>query len=171
MLDVPFIIYILLAVPFVLFGDVLRDSWGFRPDMALIFIVALAFSGRGRLAPLFGLILGLILDSMNPESTFTYALGYFVTGILVGYIRSRYLRRNLFIRCLTLIVLIEAFRLYLIVAAAFRYGVYMTPYFHPGLIAPGIFLSLLIFLPLTSILDRILPQAWWEERQGEVFTH
>jgi rod shape-determining protein MreD len=112
MLDIPFIIYIILAVPIVLFGDVLRDSWGFRPDMALIFIVALAFSGRGRLAPLFGLILGLILDSMNVESQFTYAIGYFFTGMLVGYIRSRYLRSNLIIRCLTLIALIEFFRLY-----------------------------------------------------------
>jgi rod shape-determining protein MreD len=163
MLDVPFIVCVVLAVPLVLFGDALRFNWGFRPDLAIIFVIAIAFSGRGRHAPLFGLILGLILDSLNYESTFTYTLGYFLIGYGVGYIQSRFLRRNLFFRCITLLVLYEAFHFYLIAIGSIYAGEIVYPWFHPGILAPGLFLSLLIFIPLNLLLDRVLPASRTEE--------
>jgi len=169
MIDIPFIIYIVLAVPLVLLGDVLRMNWGFRPDLAIIFVVALAFSGRGRLAPLFGLFLGLILDNLNYESRLTYALGLFLVGLLVTYVRSRYLRRNIIIRCLVFLCIYEGFRLYLIAMGSLHYRVLTYPSFHPGILAPGLFISLLIFLPLTMLLDRLMPDTRGEETMGEVF--
>ena len=169
MIDVPFIIYIVLAVPLVLLGDVLRMNWGFRPDLAIIFVVALAFSGRGRLAPLLGLFLGLVLDSLNYESKFTYALGLFLVGLAVTYIRSRYLRRNIVVRCLMFLCTYQGFRLYLIAMGSLHYYNLSYPTFHPGFIAPGLFISLLFFLPLTMLLDRLMPDTRGEESMGEVF--
>jgi rod shape-determining protein MreD len=169
MIDVPFIIYVVLSVPLVLFGDALRMTWGFRPDLAVIFVVALAFTGRGRLAPLFGLILGMILDSLSYESTFTYAVGFFLVGYAISYIRQHFLRRNLFVRCVSLLVLLQAFRFYLIVVGSMHAGKIVTPTFHPGILAPGLFISLLIFLPLTILLDHILPISRSEETMREVF--
>lgn len=169
MIDVPFIIYVVLSVPLVLFGDVLRDNWGFRPDLAIVLIVALGFSGRGRLAPLFGLILGLILDSMNHESVITYALGYFLVGYAVTYVRTHFLMRSLLARCISLLILTQAFRIYLIIVGSLHVGKFVTPSFHAGLIAPGLFISLLIFVPLTFILDQILPIRRTEEAMRGVF--
>ncbi len=163
MIDLPFIVCVVLAVPLVLLGDALRFNWGFRPDLAIIFVVAIAFSGRGKLAPLFGLIVGLILDSLNYEAIFTYTLGYFLVGYLVGYIQSRFLRRNLLFRCITFLALYEAFHLYLIIMGSINAGRIIMPSFHPGILAPGLFLSLIIFIPLTLLLDRILPASRVEE--------
>jgi rod shape-determining protein MreD len=169
MINVPAIIYVVLAVPVVLLGDVLKDTWGFTPDLALVSIVALAFSGRGRIAPLFGFILGLILDSLNFESRFTYALGFFLVGYAVTYVRAHFLRRSILVRCVSFLALYEAFRIYLIIVASMHAGRPAYPTFHPGIIAPGILASLLIFIPLTILLDRILPEKWGEETMREVF--
>lgn len=84
------IIYLVAGLVLVIVSEIVDARLGWSLDLAWLLIAAAAFAWPVEVAPLAGILFGLILDSLSGTGTLIYALSYGGFGLIMLLVRRAF---------------------------------------------------------------------------------
>ena len=84
------IIYLVVGLLFVIASEIADVRLGWPLDLAWLLIAAAAFAWPVEVAPLAGILFGLILDSLSGTGTLIYAVSYGGFGLIILLVRRAF---------------------------------------------------------------------------------
>ncbi|HEX9746074.1 MAG TPA: hypothetical protein VGB30_11675 [bacterium] len=156
-MKIRWIVYVLVGLLVVVYGDMLNQSMDTHFDYAWLIIAAAAFAFPPEIAGFAGLLFGLTLDGISGGGTMVYTISYGGIGALLVIIRKTFFFEGIIAGWLSAIVGAEVLWLFIVLLskAVRLLGVAVA---QPGLISPFL-LSIIIGYPFVHLLTQwVLPK-------------
>ncbi len=149
-------LYVGIGLMLVVLTGIINTKLGWSIDLAWIIIVALAFAYPAELAPIAGLVFGLVLDGLTGSMGF-YTISYSVFGVIFALIRRVFFLEGLVPAWILAVIGAEALWLFfgLFSRALLLIGVAIK---FPGLLSPFLLATLIGFPFVYWITKKMLPK-------------